>query len=89
MQDIELAVLISSRLCHDLVGPTSAVVNGLELIESEPELAGEALKMVASSAEQISKRLQFYRGAYGVAAGLTFARPMTWSRDSSPRGGSP
>ncbi len=72
MQDIALVALVSSRLCHDLIGPTSAVVNGLELIASEPELGAEALRMVSQSAEQISVRLQFYRSAYGVATGLTF-----------------
>jgi histidine phosphotransferase ChpT len=72
MQDIDLVALMGSRLCHDLLGPTSAVVNGLELITSEPEVSDEALQMVARSADQLSRRLQFYRGAYGVASGLTY-----------------
>jgi histidine phosphotransferase ChpT len=71
MDDLRLAALLCSRLCHDLVGPASAVVNGLELIEGEGSADGEAMAMIASSAGQISNRLQFFRGAYGVASGLT------------------
>lgn len=72
MDDLRLAALLSSRLCHDLVGPASAVVNGLELLEGEAALDGEAMAMIASSAGQIASRLQFFRAAFGVASGLTF-----------------
>ena len=70
MDELRLAALLSSRLCHDVIGPASAVVNGLELVESEGGLDAEAMAMIESSAQQISSRLQFYRAAYGVAAGL-------------------
>ncbi|MEX2649917.1 MAG: histidine phosphotransferase family protein [Alphaproteobacteria bacterium] len=72
MDDLRLAALLSSRLCHDLVGPASAVVNGLELLEGEATLDREAMAMIASSAGQVANRLQFFRGAFGVASGLTF-----------------
>lgn len=72
MDALRLASLLSSRLCHDVVGPASAVVNGLELIELEGDQSGEAMALVATSAALITGRLQLYRAAYGVAAGLTF-----------------
>lgn len=70
MDAVRLGALLSSRLCHDVIGPASAVVNGLELVETEGGVDVEAMAMIASSAAQISNRLQFYRAAYGVAAGL-------------------
>lgn len=74
MDGLRLAALLSSRLCHDLVGPASAVVNGLELADLEGgALDKEALELVATSAAQLTTRLQIYRSAYGVAAGLSLA----------------
>ncbi len=64
--DLRVAELLASRLCHDLVGPIGAVNNGMELIEDEdPGMMGEALKLVASSATQAARTLQFFRLAYG------------------------
>ncbi len=37
MDTLELIALLSSRLCHDLVGPVGAVVNGLEILADEPD----------------------------------------------------
>ncbi len=60
--------LISSRICHDLVSPVGAISNGVELIEELGETAGgEALSLIASSAEQASVRLKCFRIAYGAA----------------------
>ncbi len=60
--------LIASRICHDLVSPVGAISNGVELIEELGESAGgEALSLIASSAEQASRRLKCFRLAYGSA----------------------
>ena len=32
MDDIEFSAYLVSRVCHDLVGPLGAVVNGLEVM---------------------------------------------------------
>ena len=37
MTEIEFSALMVSRVCHDLVGPLGAVVNGLEVLEDEPD----------------------------------------------------
>jgi len=69
MTDIEFAALMVSRVCHDLVGPLSAVVNGLEVLEDERDAAmrADALKLVSSSADQALARIQFMRIAFGAA----------------------
>lgn len=69
MDDIDIAALLVSRLCHDLVSPVGAVVNGLEVLEDENDEAmrADALRLVAASAEQASARLQFARLAFGAA----------------------
>ena len=69
MNDLEFAALLVSRVCHDLVSPVGAVVNGLEVLEEERDttLRAEALKLVASSASLAAARLQFARIAFGAA----------------------
>jgi histidine phosphotransferase ChpT len=69
MNDLEFAALLVSRVCHDLVSPVGAVVNGLEVLEDERDAAmrADALKLVVSSAEQAAARLQFCRIAFGAA----------------------
>ena len=69
MNDLDFAALLVSRVCHDLVSPVGAVVNGLEVLEDESDTAmrADALRLVASSAEQAAARLQFARIAFGAA----------------------
>jgi len=69
MTEIEFAALLVSRVCHDLVGPLGAVVNGMEVLEDErdPAMRGEAIKLVTMSADQALARIQFMRIAFGAA----------------------
>lgn len=69
MNDLEFAAMLVSRVCHDLVSPVGAVVNGLEVLEDERDagMRADALKLVTSSAEQAGARLQFARVAFGAA----------------------
>jgi histidine phosphotransferase ChpT len=69
MNEIDFSAFLVSRVCHDLVGPLGAVVNGLEVLEDERDAAmrADALKIVTSSAEQALARLQFMRIAFGAA----------------------
>ena len=48
MTEIEFAALLVSRVCHDLVGPLGAVVNGMEVLEDERDAAmrEDAIKLV-------------------------------------------
>ena len=69
MTEIEFSALMVSRVCHDLVGPLGAVVNGLEVLEDERDagMREDALKLVSSSANQALARIQFMRIAFGAA----------------------
>ena len=67
--DLRVAKLLCSRLCHDLISPASAVNAGLELMEEQPG-NDDALDLIIRSAEQVTRRLAFYRSAFG-AGGVT------------------
>ena len=69
MTEIEFAALLVSRVCHDLVGPLGAVVNGMEVLEDErdPDMRADAIKLVTMSADQALARIQFMRIAFGAA----------------------
>jgi len=65
--DLKVAQLLSSKLCHDLVGPAGAVHNGMELLqEMGSGDDGGATALVASSIDKMSARLGFYRMAFGL-----------------------
>lgn len=66
---IELAELMASKLCHDLVGPVGATANGAELL-SDMSMEEEALALTSASATQAAKLLQYYRMAFGAAGSL-------------------
>jgi histidine phosphotransferase ChpT len=82
--DLRLLELLCARLCHDLVGPVSAIGNGVELVtEFGEDMKGEALGLIAQSASEAARRLQFFRIAFGSAAGSDGrALPLTeaWTR---------
>jgi len=68
--DVDVIELLCSRLCHDLVNPVGAIRNGLELLEETDEtggFAGEAVRLIAHSADQADHRLRLFRLAYGRA----------------------
>lgn len=70
MDDLRLASLLCARLCHDLIGPVGAVNNGLELLADEvPEAPADIVELLVESGGEASRRLQFYRAAYGAARG--------------------
>src|SRR5438309_4458154 len=66
---LELAALLCSRVCHDLISPVGAVINGLEVFEddNDKETKTFALDLIKKSAHQASARLQFCRLAFGAA----------------------
>src|ERR1700680_2937538 len=66
---LDLAALLCSRVCHDLISPTGAIVNGLEVLEekdSDEETKTFALDLIKKSAKTASARLQFCRLAFGA-----------------------
>jgi len=68
--ELRVVELLAARLCHELVGPVAAIANGAELLaEDDPGFVRDALALVDESARTASRRLQFYRFAYGFGGG--------------------
>jgi len=67
--DLELAALISSRICHDVISPVGAIANGLEMLAEEQDEAmrEQTMALIRRSAHQASAKLQFARLAFGAA----------------------
>jgi len=66
--DLELAALISSKICHDLIGPVGNINNGLEILDEEDDVQSRnyALDVIRNVTETASARLQFARFAFGA-----------------------
>ena len=69
---LELAALLCSRLCHDLLSPVGAINNGLELLadEKDPEMRQRCLELLEQSAKASANKLKFFRLAFGAAGGF-------------------
>jgi histidine phosphotransferase ChpT len=69
LEGIDLAALLCSRVCHDLISPVGAVVNGIEVMEDDADEQTKtfALDLIRKSATTASARLQFCRIAFGAA----------------------
>src|SRR5947208_13506149 len=86
---LELAALLCSRVCHDLISPVGAIVNGLEVLDDNPKAEDRnfALDLIRKSARTASARLQFCRLAFGAADRRArrsiSATPRTWQRGTS------
>jgi histidine phosphotransferase ChpT len=69
LDGLDLAALLCSRVCHDLISPVGAIVNGMEVLEDTSDEGTKtfALDLIKKSANQASARLQFCRLAFGAA----------------------
>jgi len=69
IEPLDLAALLCSRVCHDLISPVGAIVNGLEVLaeEKDEETKNFALELIKKSATTASAKLQFCRIAFGAA----------------------
>jgi histidine phosphotransferase ChpT len=69
LDSLDLAALLCSRVCHDVISPVGAIVNGLEVLDDENDTSMQdfALDLIRKSAKQASARLQFARLAFGAA----------------------
>ena len=66
---LELAALMCSRVCHDVISPVGAITNGLEVLaeDDDPEMKTHAMDLITRSAAQASAKLQFARLCFGAA----------------------
>jgi histidine phosphotransferase ChpT len=68
--DTRVSALLCARLCHELIGPITAINNGTELLADEDlDFADDAVELIGVGARQAADRLQFYRFAYGFSGG--------------------
>lgn len=69
LSDLELTALVSSKICHDAIGPVGAINNGLEVLdeENDPDAQVYALDLIRASTQKASAKLQFARFAFGAA----------------------
>jgi len=69
IEALDLAALLCSRVCHDLISPVGAIVNGLEVLaeEKDEETKAFAMELITKSARTASAKLQFCRIAFGAA----------------------
>lgn len=72
MNAVDLASLLCSRLCHDLMSPVGALNNGIELLadEQDPEMRDKCLELLGDSARASANKLKFFRLAFGAAGGF-------------------
>lgn len=68
----DLAALLCSRLCHDMLSPVGALSNGLELLadEKDPDMRRRCFELLEQSAKISTDKLKFFRLAYGAAGGF-------------------
>lgn len=64
----DIAALIGSRICHDLISPVGAIANGLELMTLSGVEAGPEFSLVDDSARGANARIRFFRMAFGKAS---------------------
>lgn len=72
---LQLATLIGSRICHDLISPVGAISNGLELLGLSGQMNGPEFDLISESVSNAGARIRFFRIAYGAAGEQVLGRP--------------
>ncbi len=82
-QTLDLAALLCSRLCHDLLSPVGALNNGLELMadEQDPAMRQKCFDLLEQSARISANKLKFFRLAFGAAGGFGEHIPVEEPRE--------
>lgn len=77
--DVNLAALIGSRICHDLISPIGAINNGLELLGMSGGEPGPEMDLIQESVGNASARIRFFRIAFGAAGEQMMGRAEVMS----------
>ncbi|NOD87396.1 MULTISPECIES: histidine phosphotransferase family protein [unclassified Ruegeria] len=72
--DVNLAELIGSRICHDLISPIGAITNGLELLDMVGAVQGPEMELISGSVGSAGARIRFFRVAFGSASDQPLGR---------------
>ncbi len=80
--NLKVLQLLSSRLCHDIVGPAGAIQNGIELFEEMGSEEDEgALEVIATSSEKLLARIAFFRLTFGQGGPNGRKSPLAEARE--------
>ena len=71
----DLAALLGSRICHDLISPIGAISNGVELLMMEGGAPSPELALIAESVAAATARIKFFRVAFGMIGEQRLGRP--------------
>ncbi len=79
----QLANLMCSRLCHDLLSPVGGMNNGIELLqdETDPAMREQCIELLAHGARRTATKLRFFRLAFGAAGGFDANLPAAEVRE--------
>lgn len=79
----DLAAMLCSRLCHDMLSPVGAFANGLELLatETDPAMRQNCMELLEQSATISTNKLKFFRLAFGSAGGFGDRVPVEEAKD--------
>ena len=64
----DLAALVGSRICHDLISPIGAIGNGVELLSLTDGDNGAEMELINESVQNASARIRYFRIAFGAAS---------------------
>lgn len=80
---VDLAAMLCSRLCHDMLSPVGAFANGLELLatETDPAMRQNCIELLEQSAVISTNKLKFFRLAFGAAGGFDERVPVEEPRE--------
>ena len=72
LSSLDLAALLASRVCHDIISPVGALANGLEVLNEEQgeEMQAFAMELIEKSAKSASAKLKFSRLAFGASGSV-------------------
>jgi histidine phosphotransferase ChpT len=80
MEQARLAELVASKLCHDIMGPMTAMMHGLELLKQTEIADPEAFSLLENGVTKAHAKLDFYRHALGGAMGGDGEAPLSAAR---------
>ncbi len=75
LTEANLAALIGSRICHDLISPIGAINNGLELLGMTRTGSGPEMDLISQSVGNASARIRYFRIAFGAAGTQEIGAP--------------
>ncbi len=83
MRELDIAALLCSKVCHDLISPVGALANGLEVLadEDDAEMRGHALALIDTSARTATAKLKFARLAFGAAGSASDIIDLSYAED--------